>query len=225
MGTVMHTEDLERWLDALARDLPPPTTPRPDPHQLDAAARQVDPAADLVAQFLRHASRNGVQTARARADAWVQDAARRAAAYEPARVGICVDPAGPFAADAPALARTLDAEGVRVSCRPDVAAWAAIDVAITDADAAVAETGSVLWVSGPGRPRVATLLPRVHLVLVDGAKICADLLDLAAVLERGRSAGHQTLITGPSKTADIEGVLVTGVHGPGVVEALVVEGL
>lgn len=87
--------------------------------------------------------------------------------------------------------------------------WTA-EVGVTWADLAIAETGSILIRSGPGRARLHSLTPPVHVVLV--RSIVAHLEDAMAEFAQDR---HAVLITGPSRTADIEGVLVRGVHGPG----------
>ena len=92
------------------------------------------------------------------------------------------------------------------------------DVGITSVDYAVAETGSLVVCSKPGQERMVSLLPPVHLALIDEAQIVPDLYDL---FERLQDNDAQTLpsnlafITGPSKTGDIELQLTTGVHGPG----------
>lgn len=94
----------------------------------------------------------------------------------------------------------------------------AADIGITSATSAIAETGSLVMMSAPGRERLASLLPPVHIAIVERAQIMPDLFDLFAELKR---AGYENLpsnvalITGPSKTGDIEMTLTTGVHGPG----------
>lgn len=112
----------------------------------------------------------------------------------------------------------LDAEGVQ-SLPPaeQRAAWLAAELGITAADYAIAETGSVVVASAPGQERMVSLLPKVHLALVDPECLLADLFDLFARLQAqapDRLPSNVTLITGPSKTGDLELRLVTGVHGP-----------
>lgn len=91
------------------------------------------------------------------------------------------------------------------------------DVGITGTHWAIAETGTLALAAGPGSERLASLLPPVHVAVVEEAQIVPDLFDVFQVLE---SAGLEsltsnlTLITGPSKTGDIELRLTTGVHGP-----------
>jgi len=81
---------------------------------------------------------------------------------------------------------------------------------ITLAEVAVAETGSLLVSAGPGRRRLASLAPPVHVALVRRESIVSTLEEGLARLGDRTSV----LISGPSRTADIEGVLVRGVHGP-----------
>jgi L-lactate dehydrogenase complex protein LldG len=97
------------------------------------------------------------------------------------------------------------------------ATWLAADLGITAADFAIAETGSVVVQSRRGQERMASLLPKVHLAIVEPAMIVPDLFDLFARLELNgvdQLPSNLTLITGPSKTGDLELRLVTGVHGP-----------
>jgi L-lactate utilization protein LutC len=94
----------------------------------------------------------------------------------------------------------------------------AADVGITSVDFAIAETGTLAMLSRPGQERLASLAPPLHVAVVESRQVIADLLDLFAALDvAGPDAlpSNLTLITGPSKTGDIELELTTGVHGPG----------
>lgn len=99
----------------------------------------------------------------------------------------------------------------------DRAAWQAIcaqaDVGVSGADAALAETGTVVLRSGPGRSRLVTLLPPIHLALVSVDCLQPDLFTWTAARSGSMPAGV-TLVSGPSKTGDIEQTLSIGVHGP-----------
>jgi L-lactate utilization protein LutC len=94
----------------------------------------------------------------------------------------------------------------------------AADIGITSCDWAIAETGSLLMCARPGQERVASLLPPVHVAVVERSQILPDLYDAIAKLQALGVAvlpGSAVFITGPSKTGDMELELTTGVHGPG----------
>jgi L-lactate dehydrogenase complex protein LldG len=100
----------------------------------------------------------------------------------------------------------------------------AADVGITGVDFLIAETGSLVMRSSPGQPRSISLLPPVHIALAERRQIVPDLFDLFHELGNPPALPScLTLITGPSKTGDIELRLVTGVHGPGTVHVLMVD--
>ena len=90
---------------------------------------------------------------------------------------------------------------------------ASADIGISFAGAALAETGTVVVSSGPGRSRLTSLLPPVHLALVPASCLTTDIFTWTAGRKREIPSAI-TLISGPSKTADIEQTLSTGVHGP-----------
>lgn len=96
-------------------------------------------------------------------------------------------------------------------------------VGITGATAALVDTGSVGLVHGAGRPRLASLLPPVHVALVPVGVLRPTLgawfAEHADVL---RGAANLVVVTGPSRTADIEMTLTRGVHGPRVVHVVFV---
>jgi L-lactate dehydrogenase complex protein LldG len=110
----------------------------------------------------------------------------------------------------PARTAILDADAaVLLKLEPTADVWSA-DVGITLAELAVAETGSVFIEAGPARARLISLAPPVHVVVVRDDQLVGSLED-AFQRDLTRTS---VLITGPSRTADIEGVLVRGVHGP-----------
>jgi L-lactate dehydrogenase complex protein LldG len=90
-------------------------------------------------------------------------------------------------------------------------ALAECDLGVTEADFALPETGTIGLLSSAERPRGVSLLPRVHLALVDPAVFRADLHQVFAA---ARHAPYLVLVTGPSRTADIELTVTLGVHGP-----------
>jgi L-lactate utilization protein LutC len=102
----------------------------------------------------------------------------------------------------------------------DEAQLFACDAAVTGVAAAIAETGTLVCVSGAQTARGTSLIPPVHVALVDPRQIVGDLFDFFEQLAADSLPANVNMITGPSKTADIEGILITGVHGPGVVEVV-----
>jgi L-lactate utilization protein LutC len=96
-------------------------------------------------------------------------------------------------------------------------AFFAAELGISGVTHIIAETGTVVVAAGPGEPRSLTLLPPFHIAVADTTQLLPDLFDL---FDRYNGTANPlpsclTLITGPSKTGDIELRLVTGVHGPG----------
>ncbi len=91
---------------------------------------------------------------------------------------------------------------------------------ITGADYAIAETGSVVVLPRRGLSRLVSVVPPVHVAIVRPSDLLGTLDDLFALrrLEYVRNGGdmgsYLNLITGPSRTADIEQTIVVGVHGP-----------
>jgi len=87
------------------------------------------------------------------------------------------------------------------------------EAGITGVEAALAETGTIVLRADSG----LALVPPLHVALLFERDIVPDMLDYF----RGGPTGPRVFVTGPSKTADIEGELITGVHGPGRVHVLV----
>ena len=110
------------------------------------------------------------------------------------------------------LGATLCALGVEIlSPHADKHVLAACDLGVTGVDAAFPETGTMLLRSTPDRPRIVSLMPRIHLALVDPAVLQPD---LSPALQQVKGEGHWVFVTGPSRTADIELTTTIGVHGP-----------
>lgn len=96
---------------------------------------------------------------------------------------------------------------------------------ITGCDALVAQTGSVLLTAKSGGGRALSVLPPHHVVLASAGQLLADLPDAFGFLaERYGEAypSFMTLITGPSRTGDIERTLVLGAHGPKALTVILV---
>lgn len=101
----------------------------------------------------------------------------------------------------------LRASGIEFTQEPDPE----IRVGVTKAICGLADTGSVLEVDGAGSPLHASLLPEIHIAVLNPADILPSLPDAMPLVKDTRAAAF---ITGPSRTADIEMTLTIGVHGP-----------
>jgi L-lactate utilization protein LutC len=132
-------------------------------------------------------------------------------------------------------------EGISVTVAPDgdpdAAARAShrdaaarAEIGVTGVDWALAETGTLVLVSGRGRPRSTSLLPATHVAVFGRDRLVESLEQVGVMLEalhagpaRSMSGAVINFITGPSRTADIELTLTRGVHGPKEVHAIFVE--
>ena len=100
---------------------------------------------------------------------------------------------------------------------------ATADVGITSADYALADTGTLVMLASPREARLISLLPPAHIAVVPRERILTGLDELFSLLPNpAELTSSMVLITGPSRTADIEQILVRGVHGPGILSAVVV---
>ena len=91
------------------------------------------------------------------------------------------------------------------------------DAGLTECESLVAQTGSVLVSSLASGGRALSVLPPHHVVVARASQMVADLTEAFAVLRAKYGAGYPSLlsfITGPSRTGDIERILVLGAHGP-----------
>ena len=100
------------------------------------------------------------------------------------------------------------------------------DVAVTGVDYAIAETGTCAIVARRGVSRLVSLLPPVHVALVEREQVLPSLDELFTLRRRdfidGREPGYMNLISGPSRSGDIDQTLVAGVHGPGEVHMVLI---
>jgi L-lactate dehydrogenase complex protein LldG len=100
----------------------------------------------------------------------------------------------------------------------------AVDAAVTTAAGAVADTGALILRPTRSEPRLMSLVPPVHIAVLSADAIHASLSD---AMQAGRWAADMPanllLISGPSKTADIELTLAFGVHGPKELVVLILE--
>ncbi|MDP6302276.1 MAG: lactate utilization protein [SAR202 cluster bacterium] len=100
------------------------------------------------------------------------------------------------------------------------------DIGVTGVDYAIAETGTCVLLPRAGVSRLVSLLPPVHIAIVQRGEVLPSLDELFAMQRRdhldGELGSYLTLISGPSRSADIEYTLVTGVHGPGQVHMVLI---
>ncbi|RQZ16046.1 lactate utilization protein C [Burkholderia sp. Bp9031] len=151
----------------------------------------------------------------ATADAWPAQLAARLANAGVRR--LLLDPARPEAA---ALARALPDAVAQVPFERPIDAWKAelfdtIDAGFTVARSGIAATGTIVLAPDAGTPRTVSLVPPLHVALVHANTLHADLH--AAVHAERWHAGMPTnvvLVSGPSKTSDIQQTLAYGAHGP-----------
>jgi len=87
---------------------------------------------------------------------------------------------------------------------------------ITGTYCAIAETGTLVVLPGPDLPTATALLPDTHVAVVSAARVVSGMEDMFALLraERGRPPRAINMISGPSRTGDIEQTIVLGAHGP-----------
>lgn len=97
-------------------------------------------------------------------------------------------------------------------------------VGITGAFCAVAETGSLMLLSGPETYSSASLLPETHIAIVSASRIVGAMEDAFALarIEHGDMPRAINFISGPSRTGDIEQTIVLGAHGPYRVHVILV---
>ncbi len=100
------------------------------------------------------------------------------------------------------------------------------DAGISACDALIAQTGTILLTSTSAGGRALSVLPPHHVVLATRAQLLPDLpaaYELIARKYGGAMPSFVTLITGPSRTGDIERILVLGAHGPKKLTVILVE--
>ena len=169
--------------------------------------------ADLVARFLQRATDMASTVERIGALADVPGAVARyldalalppALAAQKSHEGVCW----------PELAH-LDwaGAGLAVEARPTVGGDR---LGITGCFCAIAETGTLVFLSGADTPTATTLLPDTHVAVVRADRIVAGMEEAFALIraERGALPRAVNMISGPSRTGDIEQTIVLGAHGP-----------
>ena len=168
----------------------------------DLLARFMQRASDMQSTVERLTDRTHLPAAVARYLAALD--ARTDAEIPTARAGVC----WPEFAD-------LDwqASGLAIEARPTMGQDR---LGITGTFCAIAETGTLVVLTGQGSPTATTLLPDTHVAVVHADRIVSGMEEAFALVrrERGRLPRAVNLISGPSRTGDIEQTIVLGAHGP-----------
>jgi L-lactate dehydrogenase complex protein LldG len=121
------------------------------------------------------------------------------------------------------LGRALRDAGVSIAGPEDVD----LRIGMTGAASALAATGSLVLVHGPGRTRAASLVPPVHIAVIRAEQILPDLESWVASQRREKLAAFQdtsqiVIVSGSSRTADIGKILILGAHGPATLHIVLV---
>ena len=178
---------------------------RPEVPRGVADARWLGGEADTVALFLKRARAVGTLCFESPAElvAWLGDRSP-AALYVPREF----DDLAAALAGAATVTREYRRERVDE-----------IDAAISPAAGAIAESGTIILADASTPDRLAALAPWTHVALVRRETVHRSIADALAALPDDPNV---IWVTGPSKTADVEGILIQGVHGPGVQACLLV---
>jgi L-lactate dehydrogenase complex protein LldG len=212
----------------------------PGPEVAKSPLRDDTPRPELIAHFTCMLEDVGGHVVRVADDAaacrWVVDFVQE---RDMGRA-VVDGPRAPIAVPVGEIAAALAEAGLAVTVAPagDTVGEAArqafrracadADVGVTGAEFAVGDTGTLVLLAGPGAPRTTSLMPPVHVALLPAQRILPNLSVLVARLRAEvwphGMPGGMTLITGPSRTGDIEQTLSVGVHGPGEVWVVIIEG-
>jgi L-lactate dehydrogenase complex protein LldG len=133
----------------------------------------------------------------------------------------------PVDSEAQTLLRNLSIRKLEVSQSTTKTDLEKVSAGITGCDALIAQTGSVLLTAKSGGGRALSVLPVHHVVIATAGQLVPDLPAAFELLERKYAPNFpsfMTFITGPSRTGDIERVLVLGAHGPRKLTVILVGG-
>jgi L-lactate dehydrogenase complex protein LldG len=207
-------------LGALRTAAPAAPLPLPDldpylagPYGVGSRGARVDPAS-LVDRFEAAARGWRADVLRAGVHDWPD--ALRAALHQRGCKRVAIGAASPLQ---PGLDAALQGMQVRRFEQP-LEQWKgelfdAIDAGVTGAEAGIADTGTLVLRPGPNEPRTLSLVPSVHVAVLKVSTLYAGLpAALRALAPERDMPTNLLLVTGPSKTADIQQTLAFGAHGP-----------
>lgn len=177
---------------------------------------------DRVLRFMRRAQDMQSSVERVAENAQIPAAVRRY--IERLQASSALQSAAPYAGVCwPELAQ-LDwaGAGLNIEARPTLGNDR---MGITGVFCAIAETGTMAILAGPQAPSATALLPDTHVAVVPASRIVDGMEDAFALVrrERGSLPRAVNLISGPSRTGDIEQTIVLGAHGPFRVHVIVVD--
>ncbi|MAS92084.1 MAG: hypothetical protein CMO55_02715 [Verrucomicrobiales bacterium] len=110
------------------------------------------------------------------------------------------------------IGEAIRAAGMRTSTEFDRERFEDYEFGITSGSGAVAETGTIVLTDAETSDRLAALSPWIHIAVITEDQLVESLGD---AIGRFDENNYIVWATGPSKTADVEGILIEGVHGPG----------
>lgn len=197
-----------------------PLKPPPDltgfhtgPYSRGRLGERPDPAG-LVQPFIKAARAWRAEVLEADVPSWPQ-AVRQALAQRGCQQVLV----GRSSALQPELDLALDGCAVRrfdaslQSCKQEI--FGQMQASVTSTAAGIADTGTLVLWPGPDEPRTLSLIPPVHVAVLMASRLYASLpAAMAALQPQAHMPSNLLLITGPSKTADIQQVLAYGAHGP-----------
>lgn len=216
---------LRKIQEAMGRPVGAPTLSEPPPQVNENMARLARAGDDLVTKFCKCAEISGMKVYRVKA---ADSNKQILALLDEAKAQRIVVGVGTLPQGLP-LKEAIRKKGMEVvdwASSPSMDSQFDAHVGITDVHAALAETGTMICCSDSGHSRGLSLIPPVHIAIVRKSDIIPDMFDFWARFKNvpnTQMPSSIAFITGPSKTADLEGILITGVHGPGKVHVVVAD--
>ncbi|UCD27536.1 MAG: lactate utilization protein [Planctomycetota bacterium] len=173
-------------------------------------SRAISPHDDLVEVFMARVEQAGMNAYRVDNEQQVSDKIAEIIEEAGGKSAIVTDEKIPGREQ---FMNELQQKGIQLKDMSDADAAFDADFGITAVNSAIAETGSICLTSGQDRRRMASLAVPNHIAVVRADLIIPDLLEWIADQSKDLPA-NAVLVSAPSKTADIEMILVHGVHGP-----------